>query len=1277
VLALAASITNGSDGNVFESDGIIQEEHNIHETEPGLEEEFPEFFKEAIIYNPTSDTKGRSDLTRDDVVVDVTSLPDGWSEVRNDAKAVLTMMKNETDSVDQFEFRIPSIDDGKFAENLAKELFEVCDLDAEGTLSNEEVGRCLGHLSKPPYAHQLKKIPGAVKVLKIVSDLLKQENDDLGLKDLLAELTTTASHEPAEEDLVEIAQSIAHTVSSRMIKQRNEMKPIKHWPPRNREELVQFAKSQRLFSHLDINFWGMARGVNPAETNLIMTQAGVDPTKSEHFMPFSEEMHNWGYETGAAFERDPNNPDHSQDIALIAKRHEMHDARETSARTIEKMDQLIKFWQEQNPSDIEAAVESLPDEEKSEVYRTLEKTMASASELEEASSKIQSQVDEALQSDKQPDEPACSNTPDWRDGNNNDCKWYMHGDRCTEYGEKEGANENCCVCLEKVAKAELRSMETNQGSTLLLERWRSQQQWANLGWRSPTPAPAMTYYELARKNGWNTDEPSPAIKTRRFIEEFGIQAHIKATAYRLREEAKRARRDRIAKAWMENSAKKWAERQFGIQQGRIAMSEYKAKHVQTSNRLQVMTSITTDCGISPSAQINARAFGLGAATAKINFWSKSDTCAIPGMQCVAKDENTIISDWNSCSQELGRTQTGLSAMGKVTNIFSMISDILNGGMCGNQVRKFDKYKKKHVTRATQYCKKGLKKVIGILTDVIKKVETTVKGVPVLGTIVTLVRKMLVLFEKFMGVIGKVMRGLSKIDQIVQTTTRTVERAKTQVDNGKVQVQRYYRAIKNLWMCPKQVCHMEEQLNRVLEPPRAFLGYSGVFMAKCSQTLKDINDGPLAIFISLGNLIEGITDALAPVFDIAQKVLDLVGSLVSKIGEAIAAVKCCLPKPLQMIMNAISSIIDVALCPVMGTINGMSEAVGAFATAALMKLAAKIVPDIKYEVPDLGLDKGIVLNVNHPCGHGRLSFNYKLELYGGLKFNLRDGIENAAGDIPSLDQLGGIVVESIKTTCKKALESFKDITHTCDCPVPVIGPILNCFPSTATVTTSMGTKRIADLKVGECVRSRAPDGSLIECDEVYMFGHADHVVKSAFQRLTLGSGTSMSLSPEHFIHTAERTQTNWKDAVMKYAKDVSVGEFVWLANTTMDKVVTNEMVELTGAFNPYTKSGNIIVDNVVASAHSNWFLDDSFQSLPTGSEHYLPTIYQGVLTFNRVMHSILGPAAAETLGLANPATGATFWINNWASIGPVVYACLLAIGLGAVMSTSALWPVRAI
>lgn len=51
---------------------------------------------------------------------------------------------------------------------------------------------------------------------------------------------------------------------------------------------------------------------------------------------------------------------------------------------------------------------------------------------------------------------------------------------------------------------------------------------------------------------------------------------------------------------------------------------------------------------------------------------------------------------------------------------------------------------------------------------------------------------------------------------------------------------------------------------------------------------------------------------------------------------------------------------------------------------------------------------------------------------------------------------------------------------------------------------------------------------------------------------------------------------------------------------------NSLSQHQGVFNPYTLSGTIVVDDVVASAHSDWLLDDICPEKYVGS---LPAIYQ--------------------------------------------------------------------
>ena len=138
---------------------------------------------------------------------------------------------------------------------------------------------------------------------------------------------------------------------------------------------------------------------------------------------------------------------------------------------------------------------------------------------------------------------------------------------------------------------------------------------------------------------------------------------------------------------------------------------------------------------------------------------------------------------------------------------------------------------------------------------------------------------------------------------------------------------------------------------------------------------------------------------------------------------------------------------------------------------------------------------------------------------------------------------------------------------------------SCFPAEAAVSTPQGMKLMSELKVGDCVLSKHADGSVNTCDEVYMFGHAEHGSSHLYHKISLGSGSSIHLSNKHFIHTAESSSTQFKHAVLKYAEDVFVGDWIWGVNGDASQVRAVERVVLRGAFNPYTTSGNIIVDDV--------------------------------------------------------------------------------------------------
>jgi hypothetical protein len=104
-------------------------------------------------------------------------------------------------------------------------------------------------------------------------------------------------------------------------------------------------------------------------------------------------------------------------------------------------------------------------------------------------------------------------------------------------------------------------------------------------------------------------------------------------------------------------------------------------------------------------------------------------------------------------------------------------------------------------------------------------------------------------------------------------------------------------------------------------------------------------------------------------------------------------------------------------------------------------------------------------------------------------------------------------------------------------------------------------------------------------------------------LTLASGRALTLSPRHFIPVAAGADDAWDARVAKGADEVRVGDFVWSA---------------AGAYNPLTLNGTIVVDGVVASAHSDWFLDGV---VPADTP---ARVYQAILAPVRVAYRAMGP-----------------------------------------------------
>lgn len=200
----------------------------------------------------------------------------------------------------------------------------------------------------------------------------------------------------------------------------------------------------------------------------------------------------------------------------------------------------------------------------------------------------------------------------------------------------------------------------------------------------------------------------------------------------------------------------------------------------------------------------------------------------------------------------------------------------------------------------------------------------------------------------------------------------------------------------------------------------------------------------------------------------------------------------------------------------------------------------------------------------------------------------------------------------------------------------------CFPAGATVRTAGGlSKPMREVEVGDRLRVLRPDGS-VGYEDVYLLTHKDAVGASRYVTLTLASGARLTLSPRHFIPVAPEPQApDWKHRVLKGADEVKVGDVVWVEQD--DKVQPSMVSEVAaglevGAFNPLTLSGTIIVDGVVASAHSDWFLDGLV------SADLQARVYQAVLAPVRLAYRAIGPAwtrrISEDLGVVDAVRDAT-------------------------------------
>jgi hypothetical protein len=157
----------------------------------------------------------------------------------------------------------------------------------------------------------------------------------------------------------------------------------------------------------------------------------------------------------------------------------------------------------------------------------------------------------------------------------------------------------------------------------------------------------------------------------------------------------------------------------------------------------------------------------------------------------------------------------------------------------------------------------------------------------------------------------------------------------------------------------------------------------------------------------------------------------------------------------------------------------------------------------------------------------------------------------------------------------------------------------CFSADSTVTTPTGPMRMDQLRVGHQVMVMNDATGLSTFERVDSFIHRRADIETEFYQLKTVAGNTLTLSPLHMVPVLTCGSPS-SSASTIYAKDARVGQCLLThadGQIVQSRIEDVGQVTKTGIFAPLTKSGNLMVDDVVAScyasAYESYFVQSSF------------------------------------------------------------------------------------
>ncbi|KAK6766881.1 hypothetical protein RB195_026258 [Necator americanus] len=174
--------------------------------------------------------------------------------------------------------------------------------------------------------------------------------------------------------------------------------------------------------------------------------------------------------------------------------------------------------------------------------------------------------------------------------------------------------------------------------------------------------------------------------------------------------------------------------------------------------------------------------------------------------------------------------------------------------------------------------------------------------------------------------------------------------------------------------------------------------------------------------------------------------------------------------------------------------------------------------------------------------------------------------------------------------------------------------LQCFSGDMEVETPSGSKAIKDVEVGDMVLSI--DESMVTFSPVIMFLHKLESETAQFLQLKLESGDSLKITDNHLMYVANCNGNETETLRLVPAREARIGQCVQIMGSAASlagrKITSIGKVTGVGIYAPLTTTGDIMVNRVLVSCHSNLALKtlqqtffSVYRSLSTLLRYYIP------------------------------------------------------------------------